>query len=522
MDNFSASKYVMEQFAYEVEQGKQLKAMRPALPFSKTELTKKKQQERIDKALIDFWYFDKTYFSENMYEQYAAPNKMLKQIVKASLNSGYHLFLGPRKHGKTITAKKLLLWLTLTGKVKIAGVYSETINKSAAILKDLYKLCINNDRLLYDFDIKFQEANSDSLAFTSKLNQGIDLRFIASFSEGRSVKGYTRIFGRPTFLLGDDIETNESSFSAQSVRDRVDKLAESYHSMNDNSTFLILANDFNTSSAVHLLRMQYEQNLLPKNFNVYVYKAWAGNKPLWFERYKAKTESELKAVIQPLSESDWQANFQQNPIPPEGDFFKRDLFSNYVALPPDARGIVYCDPNLSKKSMGNTTAIVPLLYSPANDLYYVPEVVCKSFSDSNALIDSLLQLKNSYKNIQGIAFDGNVTQESTWSQHIRNYCQLKGFPIPLIEYKRYRVNDLAKNLQLAYAEGKIKFAPDFFKTVDGERFLSQFYAFAGTKKDGASDDAPDALICAFEFIHERRLVKRTDQPVTVFKDYYQL
>lgn len=77
-------------------------------------------------------------------------------------------------------------------------------------------------------------------------------------------------------------------------------------------------------------------------------------------------------------------------------------------------------------------------------------------------------------------------------------------------------------MQLAYAEGKIKFAPNFSKTVDGERFLFQFFAFAGTKKDGASDDAPDALICAFEFIHERRLVKRADQSVTVFKDYYQL
>jgi len=90
---------------------------------------------------------------------------------------------------------------------------------------------------------------------------------------------------------------------------------------------------------------------------------------------------------------------------------------------------------LSKKGKGNTTAIVPLLYSPSEELYFIPAVVCKSFSDSNLLLDSLIELKTSTGNIAAFGFDGNVTQESTWTQHVRNYCKIKGVPFPTIEYK---------------------------------------------------------------------------------------
>lgn len=559
LEKFSKLEYAFENFQHELEREK-LSA--PLISFSQAERTKEAQAKRLEKVYRDFWFFDKTYFNENFYEDYAEPNKMLKKIVSSSTTPGYHLFIGPRKHGKSVTAKKLLLWLTLTGKVQIAGVYSETINKSAAILKDIYKLCITNDRLMFDFDVEFSEANSDSLAFIVHNSKEIDdqflfdkrisrqdaknakngrqvderisrqvaknakngMRFIASFSEGRSLRGYTRMFGRPSLLIADDVETLESSFSPQAVRLRIEKLFESYHSLGDNGVFIILANDFNTSSAVHQIRLQHEENLLAKNWNVYIYKAF-DKQPLWKERFKVKTESELKKLLKPSSEADWQANYQQNPIEPEGFFFLRENFITYKTLPKDVKAVLYCDPNLSKKGKGNTTAITVLGYSPKEDKYYLIDAVCKSFSDSNDLLDTIFMLRQAQHDkiqVYAIAFDGNVTQESTWSQFVRNWCTINKIPFPVIEYKRYRVNDIAKNVQLIYSQNKLLFPDNFSKTENGERYLNQLFAFTG-EKGSSLDDAPDSLICAFEFLHERKLVRSNDRSfVKVMNDFYQL
>ncbi|GMU99364.1 MAG: hypothetical protein AMXMBFR51_20990 [Ignavibacteriota bacterium] len=514
MEYYSNIEHSFENFIETVERNKALKT---SAPFAPKDLTEEAKTNRINKATKDFWYFDKIYFPEHYYENYAPPNKMLKDIVNAADRTGCHLFIGPRKHGKTVTAKKLLIWLTITGKIKIAAVYSETLTKSAAILKDIYKLCINNDRLIYDFNLEFHEANSDSLSFTTNYPSH-STHYIASFSEGRSLRGYTRLFGRPEFLLADDIETLESSFSNNSVQLRIQKLFESYNSLNESGKFIILANDFNTASAVHQLRLQFDAGLLDSNWNVYVYKAWDKNKPLWKERYNAKTESHLQKILKPASQADWQANYQQNPIPPEGFFFLRDYYNTYSSLPKDIKAVLYCDPNLSKKNKGNTTAITVLGYSPSTHCYYIVDAVCKSFSDSNQLLDTVFSLKNSYKQIYAIAFDGNVTQESTWSQFARNWAEINKTPYPIIEYKRYKVNELAKNVQLVYAQGKLLFPDTFAKSDDGIRYLNQLFAFTGVKDSGL-DDAPDSLICAFEFLHERKMISLPKQ-VKVFKDYY--
>lgn len=521
MKLFSNIQHSFENFIETVERNK---ALQPTPPFAAKDLTDEAKAKRIIKALNDFWFFDKTYFTKDYYENYAEPNKMLKDIVNASSKSGYHLFIGPRKHGKTVTAKKLLIWLALSNNIKIAGVYSETLTKASAILKDIYKLCISNDKLMYDFNLEFHEANSDSLSFTPNYKLQTTsyplptTHYIASFSEGRSVRGYTRMFGRPELLIADDIETLESSFSNSAVQLRIQKLFESYHSLSENGVFIILANDFNTASAVHQLRLQYEEGLLDSTWNVYVYRAWGKNRPLWKERYKAKTESELKKLLKPSSEADWQANYQQNPIAPEGFFFLRDYYNTYSSLPNDVKAVLYCDPNLSKKSKGNTTAITVLGYSPSTHNYYVVDAVCKSFADSNQLLDTVFNLKNIYKQIYAIAFDGNVTQESTWSQFVRNWCEINKVPYPVIEYKRYKVNELAKNVQLVYSQGKILFPDTFTKSEDGMRFLNQLFAFTGLKGSGL-DDAPDSLICAFEFLHERKMISLPKQ-IKVFKDYY--
>lgn len=184
----------------------------------------------------------------------------------------------------------------------------------------------------------------------------------------------------------------------------------------------------------------------------------------------------------------------------EGLIFKKEHYQEWDFIPSDAKGVVYCDPNLSKKGKGDTTGIVKLLYSYSTGKYYVSNAYCSSMNDADELLTKYLNLYED--NSRFLGFDGNVSQESTWTQFVQNYCNRLNKVPPIIHYQRYKVDDLAKNAQLIYNEGKILFPPNFKYSKDGEEFCSQLFSFNGKKNTKGKDDAPDALICALTFIQD--------------------
>lgn len=494
--------------------------------FPESELTPAKTEKRIRKAVDDFWYFDSQYFTSDMYgDGYFEPSRFHRDIIKIMEEPGFHIVFGPRDHGKTVTGKKKLIHDLLTGKVVVAGTYAETLLKSKSILNDLFTIISENQRILHDFKPAFVKANEDQFKFRTNCRYLIynSYRTLAAFSEDRSVRGFSKLFVRPKKLLGDDIETTKSSFTQQAIEARIKTLGESYRSLSNDANFTIFANDFDERSALHRIRIDFENGFLKGGWKVHVFQAWTKkNAPLWENRYPALNESEMRVMVKAVDESDWQGNFQQNPIPPDGFYFKRDYYTEYVNLPKDAKGVLFCDPNLSKKGKGDTTAATALLYSPSLDSYVVAEAVCKSFADSNLLLDEILNIKHRFMNeIRSIGFDGNVSQESTWTNNVRNYCRIKQIPFPPVYYKRYHVDDLAKNLQKVYVEGRLKFPQGFAKSKHGIKFLEQFFAFTG-KKSNRLDDAPDSIISAFELIHEKRLNSRNTQSSVSVKDYYSV
>ncbi len=560
MENtFSHIQHTFPQFEANAELAAMLSQVQP---FTDAERTPQAREKRLREAFASHEAFDKYYFPPSMYESYAPPCELHGYIGEVAQVAGVHTIFGPRKHGKTAKGKTTLLWMLLCGKIKIAGTYAETILKSANILRDCIMLLADNERIREDFKIEFAEANSDQCRFratadfsfmndgkkkkksaSTKISALNEWKYIASFSEGRSLRGYTRLFGRPQFLLGDDIETLESSFSNDAVQLRIDKISEAFQSLSDGGTFLILGNDFTTAGALHRLSLEQEQGILARSWTVTSFKAWIDRETfttlskvvsfskdsvsrleqydgfsLWFKKYSAMSENELKEMLKPKSGSDWQANFQQNPIPPEGDFFTRDHYHEYTSIPNDARGVLWVDPNLSKKSKGDTTAMPVYKYSVSTDSYFITEALCRSFADSNKLLDEVFRMRKAH-DVKNIGFDGNVNQESNWTNNVRNWCLIKKLPFPHIEYKRYNVDELAKNFQSAYAADKVFFPAGFAKTPEGEKFLAQFFSFTGVKLN-KKDDAPDSIICAHEFIHDRKITGRKSTPPVPVNDVY--
>lgn len=517
MKEFSGLEIVMERFRKKAEETKQFQ---PVAPWPKALLSKKSRTERKRKAK-KFWEFDRLYFPQNMYsEGYARESKFHHELVEIASYPGIHVILGARKHGKTATMKKFFVWKAITGQITFGATLSQTLITSRNILADINSLIFGNERILYDFDLELIESNADQITF--RVNElGKTVR-IGAFSEGRSMRGATHLFDRPQFVLCDDLETRQSPMGEEQVVSRLHLLWEAYHSLAKNGTIVVLGNNFDENCALNRLLLQQKENLLPEHIRVYVFPAWSNGKPLWKERYPAKSEEELRKMLEVADEGEWQGDFQQNPIPPEGIIFRRPgELPVWHTLPDDARGVIYCDPNLAKKGRGDTTAIVSLLYSPSADRYFLSDFVCRSFADSNELLDVVLSMKKHYH--RAIGFDGNVSQESTWTNLVRNWCWIRRQPFPRIEYCRYNVDELAKNMQGVWNEGRILLPEDITRSEEGKRFLGQFFSFQG-KKANRKDDAADAMICAFELLHERRLGKRISSkfsPVT-FRDFYGL
>ena len=515
MENFSKINLEMNRFADDVKNSLDFS---PAKPWADKEMSDIARLKRIARS-DDFWNFDHIYFSRDLYtDGYAQEGGFQRAIINIAQLPGVHIIAAARKHGKTATSKKYLAWLILKKGLKLSGVMSATLPQSRNILSDMFDI-FSMPKLKYDFGIEFKECNADQLTLKSIVSRKSSR--IMTFSEGRSVRGTTKLFDRIKFIMVDDLETRQSAISEEQTNARIKLIIEAYQSLSQDGTVIVLANNFDERCAINKLKQMADNNLLYPNWYFYEFPAWSDKRknvagvritkgPLWKERFPADSDDELKFMLGVADESNWLGEYQQSPAPPEGEFFKRDYFLTYKPgdLPSDARGVVYCDPNLAKKGKGDTTAIVALLYSPKNDLYYVADAVCKSFDNSNDLLDSVMNIRFGGLNLTAVAFDGNVTQESTWSNNIKNWCRINATPYSSVEYKRYRIDDLAKNCQMAYSQKKILFSSVFSSSPEGERFKRQLFSFTG-KKSNKTDDAPDALISAFEFITERGLARHS-------------
>ncbi|MBL7997584.1 MAG: hypothetical protein JNL32_02985 [Candidatus Kapabacteria bacterium] len=484
----------------------------PAPPFSEKELRPGRSERRRIASAQDFWNYDRTYFTPDVYEQFYEPPPFHREMIDIAKNGNVEIFLAARDHGKTVVFKKYLSYLLLHDHtIDIAGTYSETLPKAKFILSDVQDIISNNPRIVHDYRPIIHIANTEEFEFS--LEGDARRRTLLAFGEGRSVRGTSKRLRRPKFILADDVETLQSSFSSEAVRERQARLAETYQSLGQGGRMIVLGNNFDERGAFNKLLKEQQEGILPHAYRIHVFPAWItterGGKPLWEKKFPVRSESELKAMVGALNESDWQGNYMQNPIPPDGEMFPRSGYAEYAALPADAKlGAMYTDPNCSLKGKGDTTAAPAAVYSPSEDAFYILDFICASYSDPNKLLDDIGGVFRQYRNsLAVLGFDGNVSQESTWTAHVRNYQRITGTAFHRVEYKRYNTDAIAKNAVMLWKSGKIRFPMGFAETPHGSRALQQIFSFAG-KKNSRRDDAPDALIGLIELMHERHIVRK--------------
>ncbi len=483
---------------------------KPVSPFPEKEMTDAAKKSRIVRCRKDFWSFDKIYFPPDMYSDYSKPCGYHRKLISLTdlHDRTAHVIHGARGSGKTITFKKKLIYDALTGKRKMIGIASEILTRANKFLSDLMFLIATNQRIQNDFHVEFLEGSSESIYV--RTDQNPKGTFIEPFSADRSARAAQRLFNRLDLMFVTDFENLTSSLTTDSIEWRIEIINEMRTSLSDNGTLIWEGNNFDEHCAMNRLMKDEETGILPDNFELHVFPAWTDLEgSIWPEKWPARSEEEMKKFCHPKDEHDWLGNFQGRPRTKSGDIFPDTHYHEWDALPDNLRAIIYVDPNLSLKSRGDTTAMPCNGFSVKTQKFYITSARCKSYSDSDTLLTDLLTMRKEEMargvSVRCIFFDGNVSQESSWTNNIINFSRLHNFPYPPIDFRKYRVDDLTKNAQLLWNADKIYFPPGFRKTEEGKRFTDQLFSFRG-KKAGRKDDAPDSFISAVEALSEMGII----------------
>lgn len=485
--------------------------MRVVIPFSEKERTPAAIKARLKRSDEDFFFWDQTYFPAAMYDEYFPPGWFHKEIVRIMdlTDKKAHVMHGPRDSGKTGTAKKKFLYNFLHGKRHYQLFGSETLAPAQTAIVDMLFLLETNERLKHDYKLEWNEASSENLFARSVSNPAGT--YVGALSEDRSSRGKQRAFFlRPDLIYLTDFENKTSSFTRDAIEKRILMVNEMRTSLSSKGTLFWEGNNFSVDCAMNYLFTEAERGVLSEEFILHKHAAWdpsrkGSSKSIWFERFPAKSESEMKKMCAPMDDHDWDGNFQGTPTEKSGEIFPDTFYQEWRELPPDLRGVIFLDPNCSLKSKGDTTAITCLSFSIMHQKYFITSARCKSYSDPNQLIKDFLILRSAEKireiSIIAQAFDGNVAQESTWTNFLLNFSKLHNMPLPFIEFKRYKVDDLASVAENEWKTSKFLFPPGFRKTEEGKRYTDQLFKFK-TKKSHGKDDAPDTLISALELMQE--------------------
>ncbi|HVZ40936.1 MAG TPA: hypothetical protein VHI13_16770 [Candidatus Kapabacteria bacterium] len=448
------------------------RSLQAAEPWDLSERTPERQAERVAAATESFCEFERIYFPPQVHlDGYWPPNALHRDIVDSCHTPGVHLFLGPRDHGKTVKMKMVLAWLTLTAQVQTAATLSQVIPTSSNILDDIAEMVFYNPRIAHDFGVECIENNEKQIRFRTYMNGRFQpVATIGAFSEGVSLRGFTKGFGRPRFILCDDFETSVSPLGDDQVKARIRFISEARRSLSRTGVLYWSANNFDVRCASNVLKQQAEKGTLSAGWYVHCWPIWSPEYGvLWPERFPGCTTLEdVQAATNALDDADFWGNDMQEPRQPDGEFFTRDHYHLWRSLPDDARGVVVTDPNLSLKGAGDTTAVVGLLFAPSTMAFYIlPGVVCRSMRAPEHVLESALGMRND--RIVMLAMDGSVSQEAHWTNHIVAWCRINQRAYPPLHFYRYTVDNISIGAALVYNGDRLYFPPDMALHEDGKR-----------------------------------------------------
>lgn len=455
---------------------------------------------RITKCEQDFFAFAKTYFPE--YFPFAF-NKWHRELVRDALRTDRPMIFygGPRGFGKTSIFRIFKIWCACFGKKTLYGKASDTIDLVVKDFREVRWELRYNPRLLSDFGQLIDNVdNAYEFAIKPHTHNKKGTLFIA-LSCTVSARGYMYKGNRFDFIEIDDFEDFSTSINPDISKYKLDVIERDFYpALGDTGSLLYLGNNSRTTSILNILAQlsEIDRKALHPSVEIKLIDAWdeIHNRPTWHERYKFKTEEEMRQFFG-VSINIWNAEFRQKPSPPEGVRFLLKHWLTYEKLPSDAKGIIFCDPAFGQSSDYKT--FVVLLYSPSIKKFLVPECFVRRCGWE----EYFLALYNTYSRFADrlfyIGWEANFAQ-AQYLEFRKIYISTRKLPdLPIRKIfvegnKFFRI----EQLETPYSLGNILFAIDFLQTADGKEAHQQLIGYTGKKDENHKVDFPDALASAYK------------------------
>lgn len=455
------------------------------------------KEKRILKAQSDFFYFAKTYFPDYYFNHpFNAKHKWM--IEQAQRTDKKCVFIaGPRTFGKTLIFRIFKIWCACFGKRHFYGKVSDTIDLVYKDFKYVRMEMEYNAKIRADFGELIDPGWNAMAAFyvlPHKYNAlGTLFSSYSAKVTARGELGKTR----PDFFEFDDFEDFSTSINIEISKFKLEVIERDFlPALADDGAAVMLGNNARTTCIFNIIAEMFDTDraALHPSIELNIIPAWDDKKqkPTWSERYKYKTEEEMRLGVG-VSKSVWNSEYQQKPTPPEGTRFLMKDWTTFKTLPKDARGIVFCDPAMGETSCYKAAAV--LFYSKTTRRFYSPDAFCRKCGWEDYFL-GLYSLYERYKDhIVFFGWESNFFQ-AQFLDFQRLFVSTADRPrLPIREIrvegkKEWRI----ETVETPYSMKDIIFAEDFLKNRDGIEAQAQLIGYGNYPHK----DFPDALASAYK------------------------
>jgi hypothetical protein len=448
---------------------------------SDTELTPELRIKRRALADNDDFEFCKIYFPQIFFDLWNAIHRHIK-----SLKHGKYTVSGSRKFGKTAFTliTKLVKHICLGG-IGLTGLILRTQDDAYERGDALMRLIKRNKKLMYDYDVQFQQDKKGHWIVNNKTFVGIGVR------EGMR-NFLDEEFNRFEVLILDDL------FNRISVTSKVDNekvydfvSSEAIGQMNDDGLLIWLFNIIMPDSPGDKFAKEHPDN----HFNL---PALNDNEETNWPESKKFTTEYLIALRDSMNYEIWMGDYMNKPVL-IGEIFKKEWIRfiniNTVNIITSLSAI---DPSYGKSPEACYKGIITLGVTdkgerPVIDIYLRKE-------DYSYVFDYIDNIRQTAPHWKILLFENDFSQfqiakpyYDAWCESHKKEISLFVFSTKSLKTDEYGSDKVSRimNLVFPHQTGKLLYSDRLEHTADYQLFLTQYLSFGKSteKLDGLDAEA---------------------------------
>lgn len=317
-------------------------------------------------------------------------------------------------------------------------------------------------------------------------------------------------------LLIDDPVKNREDADSEVVREQTWKwyLSSAYTRVAPGGGIIVLQTRWHEDDLSGRILEHARNNPGADQWHVYSFPAIAiedekhrkAGEALHPDRYP---EPALQRIRNSLDAREWWALYQQNPVPLDGNYFKREWFKTYTDLPKNVVGYVATDLAIGEKQTNDFTVVADFYVDDQDNIYFPDPAHFRkdAFEIVEAMLDRCDKAKCQYMALES----GHISK--TLGPLIKKRMQERGHYYPIFEATPSKDKQArARSLQGRMQQGKVFFQRTRFYE---ETIQPEFLGFPASKHDDIVDAYAWACLM-LEHLRTARIpkpVEDTDVPL---------